>query len=152
MLAKQLNTEYPRNPLFQRYLGRCYVSVGRMDEAYAVFGEVLNRVAAQQVGYDSYDAREAYYYSGKFLFMKKEDESALAMFRKCDDLSIQIDKDEVSGFRSMANLYIGMIYDLQAQRTEARAQYRKVLEMKEFESTHIDARKYLQQPYKRPFR
>lgn len=150
-LAKKLNAEYPRNPLFHRYLGRCYVSIGNWEDAYAVFSEVLNRVTAKQVGYDSYDAREAAYYTGKYLFTKSDNVYALTSFQKCDELSSQIDKGEASGFKSMANLHIGMIYDLQSKRTEARAQYRKVLGMKEFESTHADARKYLQQPYKRPF-
>ena len=150
-LATKLNDEYPRNPLFHRYLGRCYVSVGNWDGAFGVFSQVLDRVTAKQVGYDSYDAREAYYYVGKYLFTRGDDANALLNFQKCDELAAKIDKGEASGFTSMANLHIGMIYDLQTMRREARAQYRKVLGMKEFESTHTDARKYLQQPYKRPF-
>jgi|SRR3990172_9077710 len=151
-LAKQLNKDYPRNPVFHRYLGRCHVSVGNWDEAFRVFSEVLDRVTRKQVGYDSYDAREGYYYVGKYFFTKTNDADALTNLQKCAELSAGIDKEGSSGFTSMANLYIGMIYDIQSKRREARVQYRKVLTMKEFESTHADARKFLQEPYKRPFR
>ena len=63
------------------------------------------------------------------------------------DLSQALDKDEASGFMSMATLYIGMIYDIQQRRNDALAQYRKVLSMKKFESTHQDAQRFIDHPY-----
>ncbi len=152
LLARQLNKDFPSNPDFQRYLGRCYVSVSNWEEAFRVFSNVLDRVTQRAVGYDDRDGREAYYYIGKYLFTKSNDADALINFQKCDELSSKIDKEGASGFASMANLHIGMIYDLQSKRSEARSQYRKVLGMKAFENTHTDARKYLQQPYRRPFK
>ena len=47
----------------------------------------------------------------------------------------------------MANLKIGMVYDLQGRREDAVAQYRKVLSMKSFKDTHTQAERYLQTPY-----
>ena len=152
LLAKQLNEDFPGNPDFHRYLGRCFVSVGNWEEAFRVFSHVLDRVTRRAVGYDDHDGREAYYYVGKYLFAKSNDADALVNFQKCDELSDKIDKDGASGFASMANLHIGMIYDLQSKRGEARSRYREVLGMKAFENTHAEARKYLQQPYRRPFK
>jgi tetratricopeptide (TPR) repeat protein len=110
---------------------------------------VTNRYQAQQIGYDVYDAREAYYYIGKFYFLAGKLSEALQNLYKCDELSRRVDKDGASGFMSMANLTIGLIYDLQKRRGSALAQYQKVLTMKEYENTHKDARRFLQKPYTR---
>ncbi len=151
-LSQQLHADYPRNPLFHRYLGRCYVSLGNWDGAYRIFSEVLDRATRRQVGYDLYDEREAYYYVGKYFFSKGQDEDALTLFVKCEERSEAIDKETASGFRSMAVLHRGMILDLQMKRREAIAQYRKVLSMKDFQTAHAEAAKYLRQPYKRMFK
>jgi hypothetical protein len=44
---------------------------------------------------------------------------------------------------------IGMVYDTQNKRSVAIDQYKKVLDMKEFENSRRDAEQYLQQPYRR---
>jgi hypothetical protein len=60
-----------------------------------------------------------------------------------------VDKNGASGFMSMANLMIGMVYDVQKKRGSALAQYQKVLEMKEYENTYKEARRYTEKPYTR---
>lgn len=147
--AKELHTLYPRNPLFQRYLGRCYVRLGYWVEAVKEFSEVRDRYLAGQVGYDAQEAREAYYYIGRFHFMAGEYDQALESFYRCDELSRKMDKDGASGFMSMTNLTIGMIYDAQQKRSLAIEQYRKVMKMKEYENTHKDALRFLTSPYSR---
>ena len=69
--------------------------------------------------------------------------------QKCDSLSRKIDKDGPSGFMSLGNLLMGMTYDLQNKREHALQQYRKVLAMKEYENSHVDAKRYTEKPYKR---
>lgn len=147
--AQELHQKYPRNPLFHRYHGRSLVSLGYWADAFMEFTNVLNRFLARQEGYDDPYGREAYYYTGKFHFMSGEFDRALQEFYRCDELSRKLDKDGASGFMSMANLTIGMIYDVQKKRPLALEQYRKVLRMKEYESTHKEARRYLDQPYSR---
>lgn len=146
-LAQVLSKKYPQNPLFFRYLGRCNVSVGKWDDAVRVFNDVLRHYADHWTGYDTYDCREAYYYVGKYCLMKGKLAEALRNFQKCEELSKTLDKEGASGFMSMAVLQIGMIYDLQRERKKAVEQYRRVLEMKEFESSHRDAQRFLTQPY-----
>jgi tetratricopeptide (TPR) repeat protein len=94
-----------------------------------------------------YDARESYYYIGKFEFLAGRFDTALKNFYACDEISRKLDKEEPSGFMSLGNLIIGMIYDAQGKRYDAMEQYKKVLTMKEYENSYQDAKIYLQQPY-----
>jgi tetratricopeptide (TPR) repeat protein len=148
-IAVELNKKYPENPVFHRYVGRCYVSIGRLGEANDVFLEIEKRFRKRQTGYDDYDGREAYYYIGKYFFLTGQMESALRNLLKSDSLSRIVDKDGASGFMSLTNLMIGMVYDTQNKRSVAIDQYKKVLDMKEFENSRRDAEQYLQQPYRR---
>jgi tetratricopeptide (TPR) repeat protein len=148
-IAQQLRNKYPRNPLFHRMYGRCYVSLGYWVEAFKVFSEVEEKYRTHQPGYDVYDGREAYYYIGRHYFLAGRFEEALQNLLRCDEISRRVDKNNASGFMSMTNLMIGMVYDLQKKRGSALAQYQKVLEMKEYENTHKDARRYTEKPYAR---
>ncbi len=148
-LARELRGRYPKNPLFHRMYGRCYVSLGYWAEAFQVFNEVEERYRKHQVGYDDYDAREAYYYIGRHYFLASRFEDALQNLYRCDEISRKVDKNGSSGFMSMANLTIGMIYDLQKKRGSALAQYQKVLNMKEYENTYKEARRFMEKPYSR---
>lgn len=148
-LARQLHARYPRNSVFHRYFGRCLVSMGFLADANAQFVEIESRFQKKQTGYDAYDGREAYYYIGKFDFLSGRLENALVKLQKCDSLSRKIDKDGPSGFMSLGNLLMGMTYDLQNKREHALQQYRKVLAMKEYENSHVDAKRYTEKPYKR---
>jgi tetratricopeptide (TPR) repeat protein len=148
-LAQELHNRYPRNPLFHRMYGRCYVSLGYWGEAFRVFTEVEEKYRKKVEGYDAYDGREAYYYIGRHLFLAGKFNEALQNFQRCDEISMRVDKNGESGFASMANLMIGMIYDVQKKRGSALAQYQKVLNMKEYESTHKEARRYTETPYTR---
>ena len=148
-LARELHSKYPKNPLFHRMYGRCYVSLGYWAEAFNIFNEVEERYRNHQAGYDDYDAREAYYYIGRHYFLVSQFEESLKNLYRCDEISRKTDKSGSSGFMSMANLTIGMIYDLQKKRGSALAQYQKVLNMKEYENTYKEARRFMEKPYSR---
>lgn len=148
-IAIELNKKYPDNPVFHRYLGRCYISVGRLGEANDVFVDIEKRYRKKQTGYDNYDGREAYYYLGKYDFLTGKMDHALQELYSSDSLSRIVDKDGASGFMSLTNLIIGMIYDTKNMRSAAIEQYKKVIDMKEFENSRRDAELYLQQPYRR---
>lgn len=148
-IARRLHTRYPNNSTFHRYYGRALVASGFLTEAQGVYHDVERRYKAKQRGYDVYDAREAYFYLGKFEFLAGRYDNALRFLYKCDELSRTLDKDGASGYMSMANLMIGMIYDDQGKRQYAVAQYKKVLGMKEFENSQSEAKRYLSTPYSR---
>jgi tetratricopeptide (TPR) repeat protein len=146
-LARKLHAKYPNNSMFHRYVGRCLVSTGYINEAKDIFLNIEKRCTNKQLGYDTYDAREACYYLGKFDFMAGRFDAALQYLYRSDELSRKIDKDEPSGFMSLGNLLIGMIYDAQGKRQDAVMQYKKVLAMKEYDNSHKDSKKYLEKPY-----
>ncbi len=148
-LARRLSGMFPRNPVFQRYLGRCYVRLGYWAEASLTFANIDHEFREGRIGFSNSDGREAAYYLGRFHFIGTALEESLRHFLRCEEISKKIDKDGNSGFRTMANLHIGMIYDVQKKRDLAMQQYRKVLALKEFETSHQEARTYLQHPYTR---
>ena len=77
---------------------------------------------------------------------RRFDEALVHLYR-CDELSRSLDRKEASGFMTMANLKIGMIYDCQAKRSLALSQYRKVLAMKDFMESHAKAGQFMTTPY-----
>lgn len=146
-LATELHRKYPNNSIFHRYLGRAYVGLNRMEEAYALFSEVLKRHQEGRTGYNKVAAREAYYYLGMYQINNGRPEEALKLFSASEQLSQKIDRGGPSGFRVMANLRIGMAYDLMKKREEAVQYYRRVLAMKEYEGSHKLAKQFIQKPY-----
>jgi tetratricopeptide (TPR) repeat protein len=148
-IALRLFAKFPKNVLFQRYIGRCYVSLNNADSTLAIFQDILARCNASHPlnGYGSSARREALYYLGVYTMMKGNYDKALQYFYGCDKESRTLDTDGASGFMAMANLKVGMIYDLQKKREYAVQQYRKVLEMKNFGTTHDQAEQYLESPY-----
>ncbi len=79
--------------------------------------------------------------------IRKEYEAALRHLYRCDDLSRGLDRNGPSGFMAMANLKVGMIFDAMGRRDLALAQYRKVLDMKEYRDSHELAEAYMHTPF-----
>jgi tetratricopeptide (TPR) repeat protein len=147
-LACNLHGRYPHNMLFHRYVGRCYVSLNEWQKARETFEEILGRVQRQERGYTTLLEREAEYYLGMADMNDRRNEEALRHFYRCDELSRTLDRKETSGFMVMANLKVGMIYDLQARRDLAVNQYQKVRGMKEFKDSRVQAEQFLKNPYR----
>lgn len=148
-IARELVAKYPNNPVFQRYLGRCLVSLYVLDEWLEHWQRILKWYSEKKPGYDLLTAREALYYVGSALMEKGKYDEALNYFYKCDELSRKLDKDGPSPFMIYLNLKIGKIFDLQGKRKYAIMQYQKVLSWKNFRDSHEQANKYLQTPYTR---
>lgn len=146
--ALDLATKYPNNPSFQRWLGRCLVKLGMLDTMEIVWRRVIVNYMDRRFGYDVYAAREALYYIGLARMIARDYDMALKYFYKCDEASRTLDKEGPSGFMVKLNMKVGQIYDLQGKRNLAIDQYKKVLSFNEFESSHDDARRYLQTPFK----
>jgi tetratricopeptide (TPR) repeat protein len=147
-LARSLNGRYPHNMLFHRYVGRCHVSMNNWKLARETFSAILDRVRLGERGYTAQLEREAEYYLGMSDMADREYEHALGHFYRCDELSRRLDRKEPSGFMVMANLKVGMIYDLQSRRDLAINQYEKVRNMKEFKDSHVQAEQLLNMPYR----
>ncbi len=146
-LAIKLHSRFPDNILFHRYLGRCYVAANNWPMADQVFADIVARVHRAQRGYNTNAEREAEYYLGTDAMNMRSFDAALQHYFRCDELSRTLDKDGPSGFMVMANLKVGMVYDLQTKRELAERQYNKVLAMREYKDSHVQAEQYLKQPY-----
>jgi tetratricopeptide (TPR) repeat protein len=146
--ALELATKYPNNPSFQRWLGRCLVKLGKLDTMEIVWRKVIVNYMDKRYGYDMYAAREALYYIGLARMFARDYEIALKYFYKCDEASRTLDKEGPSGFMVKLNMKVGQIYDLQGKRALAIDQYNKVLSFNEYETSHDDARRYLQTPFR----
>jgi len=146
-LAAKLHASFPNNVVFHRYVGRCSAAMGDWEEMHRAFTEVLGRVKEKRVGYDMLSEREANYYLGLYEMQFSRYDQALAYLYRSDELSRSLDVRELSGFMTLTNLRIGMISDIQGKRELAIAQYKKVLQMKDFQEAHKQAEKYLGVPY-----
>ena len=146
-LAENLVKRFPRNPIFQKYLGRIYTSLAQWDNIRRVFSEILERSRGRQFGYNTVTEREAEYYLGMVEMQSRRYETALPHFYRCDELSRSLDKNTQSGFMSMTNLRIGMIYDKQGKRQPAIDQYKKVLKIDDYQNAHDQAHAYIDSPY-----
>jgi tetratricopeptide (TPR) repeat protein len=146
-LATELHHRYPNNMLFHKYVGRCYISQGNYTMAGGVFSTIQARVKERRIGYNNVTEREAEYYLGVCAMNARNYDEALEHFYRCDVISRELDDDGPSGFMVQANLNVGKIYDAQAQRDLAVKQYRKVLDMKEYRDSHVQAEKFLKTPF-----
>lgn len=147
-IASELNEKYPNNPYFQRYLGRCYVSLGNTGKYESTWREILVNYVQKKDGYDEYSAREALYYIGNALLSRGEYDMALKYLLKCNEANRLLDK-EPTGFQTKTLLKIGNIYDVQKKRQDAEGYYKKILALKNVSKSHSEAEKYLKTPYKR---
>ncbi len=145
-LALDLHGKFPANMVFHRYCGRAYVSVNNWDMASAEFTGIIDRVRAGMRGYTPAVEREAQYYCGMAAMIGRRFGDALEHFYRCDEISRTLDREEASGFMSMANLRIGMVYDMQGKRDLALAQYRKVREMANYQESRALAEQYTTTP------
>jgi len=146
-LAQNLHERFPNNMIFHKYLGRCQVALGNWSGVQSIFTDITTRARNHQRGYDAATEREAEYYLGLHEMTNRQFDQALRHFYRCDELSRMLDRDEASGFMVQTNLKVGNIYDLQAKRDLALAQYKKVLDMKEYNNSYKQAKQFLQTPY-----
>ena len=113
----------------------------------STYTDILSRASEHRPGYTANVEREAEYYLGQYNMTANNLGEALKHLYRCDEISRKLDNDEQSGFMVMANLKIGMIYDIQAKRGSAIEQYNKVMKMNEYLDAHDQAKKYINTPY-----
>ncbi len=145
--AIQLTSEFPNNPLFQRYLGRIAVRKGDFFKSDEVFTSVYNKCVKGYPGYGNISRREATYYLGYYKKLINNIDSAMIFLKECIDISKKIDKDEVSGFRINATIYLGNMYDLKGEREKAFECYNECLELRDYAHSHDSAKRFIEKPY-----
>lgn len=135
--ARLLNDDFPDNPVFQKWRGRIAVRRGDYELADSIFNDVLNKSGRGLPGYGTpATLREAAYYVGYILKNNGQLDSAKTYFEKCYVESQKIDKDEESGFQVNAVLYLAQIAEAQNKTKEAIRLYEKLLDMRDYGSSH----------------
>ncbi|GBD90617.1 hypothetical protein BMS3Abin04_01334 [bacterium BMS3Abin04] len=142
--AKGLVKDFPDNPIFEKYLGRTYVKLGNYYDASLVFSDIRNKCNMPLPGYSDKIKREADYYIGVELEIKKDLDSAVTVFQECINLSRKVDGDKESGFFINAVFYLGKIYNEMGKKELAVKKYKEVLELDDYKGSHERAGKELQ--------
>lgn len=147
-IARKLNNKYPSNPYFYKYIGRLSYTLGDFAEASKIWYNILLKGGKKTFGYDDALAREAMYYYGDILMSNGEYSRALKYLTASARMSKKVDK-ETSGFITMSNLKLGMIYDIQGNRAKAMEYYKTVLNSADYSGSKNKARDYLKAPFRR---
>jgi len=147
--ANMLVSDFPNNPIFEKWLGRISIKRGDYYSGSKIFASVMTKAEKNLPGYNTQKTkREASYYIGYQYRITNQLDSAKYFFEMCANTSKEIDKKEESGFWINAYLYLGMINDQLNERDKAVKYYEKLLEMREYLNSHELAKKYLSEPFK----
>mgnify|MGYP000884842003 CR=1 FL=1 len=146
-IARSLHKKYPNNPYFYKYLGRLTYILSYFNESEKIWYDLLKKGSKRTYGYDDLLAREAMYYYGDILLNKGQYDRALKYLTSSSKMSNKVD-DESSGFVTLSNLKIGMIYDKKNNRKKALEYYNKVESAKDYLGSKSKARQYIQNPYR----
>lgn len=141
-----LFNDFPDNPQFERYLGRINVKQGDAVKAQKIFTDVFEKCNKNFPGYGLNAKREAYYYLGYYLRQRGQVDSAITYFKDCERISRKIDKED-SGFLVNSVLYLGMLHDQKGERNKAVEYYEELLDLKDYNNSRDNAKRYLTKPY-----
>lgn len=147
-LAQDLHNKYPGNPVFYKFLARNAYLYGDYRTADSAWYDILRKVERRESGYELTLARQGLYYLGEIRFRHENYESALRLFEQAEKLSGRLDGSEERSWTVMTHLRKGYIFDKQNRRREAVSEYKKVLDMDDYNNAHQNARKYIAQPYR----
>ena len=142
--AARLVNLYPQNPMFERFLGRCYVGLYKYNEGTALYRNMLSKADSNFTGYNNnYVRREAAYYIGVCLSRLNSPDEALKYYEQAINICKQVDKaGEESPYYVFSILGTGIIYDQKGNRGEAIKYYDMVLNMKDIDGSREVAQKY----------
>lgn len=142
-----LHARYPSNALFHRYTARSLIEVGRWPKGVSLYQEVVRLSQEGRPGYHVYGQLEALYYIGKYAFYQGHQDEARQAFATADSLATGLPEDRIEVYVPLSELMLGMIYDLQGEREQAVARYRRVERLPDLGNSHEMAAKFLQTPY-----
>ena len=140
--ASKLLALYPQNPVFERFLGKCYVGLNRFHEALMVYRGMITKADSNRTGYNNnYIRREANYYAGVCLSRTGGLDEALKEYETAINICKITDKPgEESPYYVFSALGIGVIYEMKGNKQEAVKYYDMVLNMRDVENSKETAR------------
>jgi len=147
-VAKDLHDQYPGNAVFERFLGRAFYMTGNLNDADSTFTDILRKVKRREPGYEITLAWKGLYYLADIRLRSGHYEDAIAYFKEADQVANRIGSNEAeSNWNILTNLKMGYAYDRLGKRSEALRQYKKVLSMDDYSSSHDKAKLAMEKPY-----
>jgi tetratricopeptide (TPR) repeat protein len=147
--ADKLYKMYPDNPVFEKFLGRCYAGEGRWNESMVLWKDIMSKIDSNRYGYNNKSlTRETHYYLGLTYMQMRNLDSAMKNYEQSLSLSKELDKSGESPFQVFTALGLGMLNDLKGNRNEAIRYYDMVLEMRDIDYSHESAKNFKERGYR----
>ena len=142
--AQKLVSLYPNNPVFGRFLGKCYVGLNNVNEAITLYNGMLSKADSNVTGYNNdYIRREANYYLGVCATRTGSQDDALKYYETTINICKITDKaGEESPYYVFSVLGSGLIYEQKGDKSEAIKYYDRVLSMRDVENSKETAQKF----------
>jgi len=144
-----LHEEYPENPTFEKYLFNSYAGLGKWNEALSGWKSVTEKCDSGVKGYTGkFLKRESNYYTALSYAKLNRLLESEQYINTAEEITKEIDKDNEHAFTAFIYLLQGMLNDVKGNRSTAILYYDKVLVMKDFQDSHIQAEKLKQESFK----
>jgi len=144
--AFKISNQYPDNPVFERFLGKCLVGLAWWSKGDSLYRNMMIKIDSNKPYYNnSYVKRETNYYLGMILSKTNNLDSALKYYETTINICKTLDKpQEESPYYVFATLGTGIIYDQKGNHTEAVKYYDLVLNMKDIDNSKATAEQFKQ--------
>ena len=124
-LAAYLTNLYPNNSYFQSYYGRILYRLGKQSESIAVFESILERIHAEQEGYEYNTARYATYFLGNIWKARGDLTKSKKYFKESVKYAALANATE-KGYYFYSLLHLGEIAVLEKEFNLALQYFKKV--------------------------
>ena len=142
--TRVLHQKYPRNYILHLNQAQVLERMGEKDQAVQKYQKVLQLAEAKQPNYHKLPLNTAHYYFGEKFLELHHPELAIEQFQKSINNSETPEQE-----KAFSHLGAGQVLDLLGKRSEAVTHYERVLNFKNFQHSHKQARAYLKTPYRR---
>lgn len=142
--ALKLTSIYPNNPVFERFLGKCYVGLNNLTEGINLYQRMLIKADSNMSFYNNnYIRREANYYLGVCISRIGNLDEALKHYELTINICKSIDKEgDESPFYVFSLLGSGVIYEQKGNKSEAVKYYERVINMRDVENSKETAQRF----------
>lgn len=146
--SSSLNSEFPENPVFEKYLYNSFIGQAKWQQAYEGWSSMIQKSDSGKTGYGSKTMlREANYYSALSLLKMGKAGEAGQFADRAEKITKEIDSNNESAFTSYIYLLNGMINDARGNVSTADIYYDKVLKMQNFQNSHKEAERLKAERY-----
>nr|WP_244545435.1 tol-pal system protein YbgF [Algoriphagus locisalis] len=142
-ISEYLHTKYPDNPYFHRSYARHLYAVGRWPQSVQESKEILDRIDAGQMGYESNSGRYAAFYIAQFNERMGNQAEAKKYYLKTLSYGEESESQE-SGYYLHSLLQLGKIANQEKNKTLAKKYFKEVKKYaKRKHPAHQEAREYI---------